>query len=153
MIKQFSGKYAFLNNAFIHPIKWNGKIYDSAEHIYQSLKTLDGSEREKIRQSSSPKKAIKIGHQIKLRPLWEEIKFAAMYAVLADKFEDPQLKGKLLDTGKEELVYGNDYGDVYWGVCENVGINCLGRILMDIRTNAETKELNEYIECMDEDES
>jgi len=31
------------------------------------------------------------------------------------------------------LVEGNSWNDVWWGVCEGEGENHLGRILMDIR--------------------
>jgi len=151
MIKKFSGKYSFLSNFFIQDIEWNGKIYQSAEHLFQSLKTLNKEESEKIRQSTSPRKAKKMGRQATLRPLWDEIKFAAMYTVVLEKFSSPQLKKMLLGTGEEELIEGNDYGDIYWGVCNGIGINCLGRILMEIRRTMITNELNEAIECMDED--
>ena len=47
----------------------------------------------------------------------------------------------LLATGSAELQEGNDWGDVYWGVCPPLsgrGQNYLGRILMKVR--AELRE-------------
>jgi len=43
------------------------------------------------------------------------------------------LKEKLLATGDEELVEGNDWNDRVWGKVDGVGENHLGRLLMKIR--------------------
>jgi hypothetical protein len=40
----------------------------------------------------------------------------------------------LLLTGDEELIEGNFWGDVFWGVCNGVGKNHLGKILMEVRS-------------------
>lgn len=56
-----------------------------------------------------------------------------MEYLLRQKFHDPELQQRLLDTGSEELVEGNTWGDVYWGVCDGKGQNNLGKILMDLR--------------------
>ena len=40
---------------------------------------------------------------------------------------------RLVETGTEELVEGNDWGDTYWGVCKGTGKNMLGKILMEVR--------------------
>jgi len=39
----------------------------------------------------------------------------------------------LLQTGDEELIEGNKWGDRFWGVCKGKGKNNLGKILMKIR--------------------
>jgi N-glycosidase YbiA len=39
----------------------------------------------------------------------------------------------LLDTGDAELVEVNHWRDFWWGVCNGVGANHLGRLLMTIR--------------------
>ena len=57
-----------------------------------------------------------------------------MYNILCHKFKDNfSLKKALLDTNDIYLVEGNNWGDVYWGVCKNIGYNKLGEILMKIR--------------------
>ena len=42
---------------------------------------------------------------------------------------------QLLDTGDQELVEYNTWGDTYWGVCTRIrqGQNWLGKILMEVR--------------------
>ena len=70
-------------------------------------------------------------------------KFNLMRPLLKKKFDNnhPELQQKLLATGDEELVEGNYWGDTIWGVCEGVGENHLGKMLMEIRTELK-KSLN-----------
>ena len=49
------------------------------------------------------------------------------------KVADEQLADWLLETGDEELVEGNTWSDTTWGVCNGVGENKLGRLLMIVR--------------------
>jgi hypothetical protein len=44
------------------------------------------------------------------------------------------LKQLLLATGDKELIEGNTWGDTFWGVCNGIGQNHLGKILMAKRT-------------------
>ena len=56
-----------------------------------------------------------------------------MKAVLGLKFTDLELSEKLLATGDAELIEGNHWNDTFWGVCDGVGKNWLGILLMEIR--------------------
>ena len=56
-----------------------------------------------------------------------------MLTGLRKKFADPELRNLLLATGDEELIEGNYWGDTYWGVCNGVGQNKLGKLLMQVR--------------------
>ena len=47
--------------------------------------------------------------------------------------QNPELGNKLLETGNQELVEGNTWGDIFWGVCNGKGQNWLGKILMMVR--------------------
>lgn len=68
----------------------------------------------------------------------EDIKLQVMEKALRLKFQNPELRKKLIATGDKELVEGNPWGDRYWGVCNGSGKNKLGKLLMKIR-----KELQE----------
>lgn len=72
---------------------------------------------------------------IKLRPDWDAVKIQVMFEVLRIKFSRPDMANLLLDTGDQELIEGNSWGDEFWGVNNNTGVgrNFLGRILMMIR--------------------
>ena len=43
------------------------------------------------------------------------------------------MSNKLLGTGDTYLEEGNTWNDTFWGVCNGVGENNLGRILMEVR--------------------
>jgi ribA/ribD-fused uncharacterized protein len=133
MIDRFDGEYEWASNFHAHRIFYRGHWYDTSEHAYQCEKTLVPEERKMIRNASTPGKAKRLARKIALRPDWDEVKLGAMLEIVTIKFQDPELREKLLSTGDEELVEGNHWGDTFWGVCNGVGENWLGRILMFIR--------------------
>ena len=132
-IDRFRGDYAFLSNFHRHPFQWRHRTYPTSEHAFQSAKSRDDRERERIRAASSPAEAKRLGRRADLRCEWEQVKDDVMHSVLLAKFAVPELRDALLATGDAELVEGNTWGDVYWGVCGGRGRNQLGRTLMRIR--------------------
>lgn len=133
MIDCFAGRYSFLSNFFPSSITWEGLTYRSVEHAYQASKTLDLGWRKKIADEYFASSAKKLGRQAPLRDSWEVVKVDVMDQLLRLKFRSPRLKQLLLETGNEELAEGNYWGDTFWGVCEGVGENHLGKLLMEIR--------------------
>ena len=97
------------------------------------MKTLDINKRRAIANASTPGLAKKMGRSVSLRPDWEDIKDDVMLEGLYRKFTNDELAEWLLDTGDEELVEGNWWGDRYWGVCNGIGQNKLGKLLMKVR--------------------
>ena len=141
MIGPFEGKYEFLSNFYdIYKnhdicITYNGIGCDSTEHAYQAAKSTTYEDFLYVMNSKSPADAKKRGREIKCRPDWNKAKFNVMYEVLKRKFDIPELKKLLVETGKEELVELNWWGDEIFGVNEKngKGDNKLGKILMKIR--------------------
>lgn len=133
MIDVFDGDNSFLSNFYYAPIVYEGVRYNSTEVAYQASKTLYDSDKKKFVGLTSPE-AKRLGRKIKLRDDWESVKDQIMYEICWLKFTTHQdLKEKLLATGDEELIEGNWWGDVYWGVCNGIGKNQLGKTLMRIR--------------------
>lgn len=126
-ITSFVGKYAFLSNFFVE------KDGRTVEHRFQAEKTLNDRQRLAILQADTPGKAKRLGRKCDLRPDWEEVKVGLMYRLLMEKFADDDLRQKLLATGDEDLVEGNNWNDTFWGVCKGVGDNQLGVLLMRVR--------------------
>lgn len=124
-ITSFSGKYRFLSN-----------FLGGVEFAYQAAKTRDEIEIAEIMSSRSPAEAKKIGRRVTLRDDWDDIKDNVMYKLVKAKFEHPDYRKLLLETGDEEIVEGNWWGDTYWGMCNGVGQNKLGKILMRVRDEA-----------------
>lgn len=134
MIGTFDGKYAFLSNFYPSSITDEDYItYPTVEHYFQAMKTLDTGVRFYIAIQTTPGKAKRLGRRLDLRPDWEFIKDSVMEKALRIKFSNPELRKALLDTGDEYLEEGNTWGDQYWGVCNGVGKNTLGKLLMKIR--------------------
>lgn len=134
MISSFRDEYFFLSNFYPVEIKLDGIVYPNAETAFQAQKTLDVEERRKFSMLKNPVQAKRLGRKVKLRDDWEEVKLDIMTEIVSQKFlQHPHLIEMLLQTGDEELVEGNKWGDRFWGVCKDKGENHLGKILMKIR--------------------
>ena len=81
----------------------------------------------------TPSKAKRKGQKITLRSDWEQVKEQVMYDVLKLKFKDEVLAKLLKETGTKYLEETNWWGDEVWGVCNGVGQNKLGKLLMKVR--------------------
>lgn len=132
IINRFDGKYSWLSNFYTCKIKVDNIWFSSVENAYQASKEIIPKDRLKY-VAVSAAEAKKLGKKAKLRHNWDEIKLNIMEELIRRKFKNPDLKQKLLDTGNFELVEGNCWGDTYWGVCNGVGKNHLGKILMKVR--------------------
>lgn len=134
-ITSFSGNYRFLSNFWPCTLRAsNGIVYPSSEHAYQAAKFLSLERRLAIASLATPAEAKKVGQSGYLRPNWDLIKDKVMYKIVHAKFrQNPDLAKLLLATGDALLIEGNTWGDTYWGVCNGVGRNKLGKLLMKIR--------------------
>jgi N-glycosidase YbiA len=132
-IDSFTDDYRFLSNFWPAEVTLDGIKYTTVEHAYQAAKTVIPEERESIQIQPSPGRAKRAGKDITLRPNWNEIKVHIMEDLLRQKFKYPELKQLLLDTGDKTLIEGNTWGDTFWGMCNGVGENMLGKLLMQIR--------------------
>lgn len=129
-IDQFKGKYGFLSN-FFH---YDGRV--TAEHLFQSMKSLDPQWQLAILDADSPTEAKLLGKECPLRENWEKIKDDVMWWVLQSKFrKGSDCRKWLLETGEAELIEGNWHGDSYWGYDykSQAGLNVLGQLLMELR--------------------
>ncbi len=127
-IDSFSGDNRFLSNFFIEP---DGSC---VEVEFQRAKCRN-TEDAKGFDGLSPADAKKLGRKIAIRHDWEQVKFSVMSVLVLLKFyEHPSLTTMLLETGDAILVEGNHWHDTTWGVCDGVGDNWLGKILMFVRS-------------------
>ena len=133
MINRFDGKYFFLSNFSPSPFRIDYILFPTMEHYFQANKADNQNDYLHIAYAPTPGEAKRLGRKIQLRPDWEEIKDNVMLTGLRKKFADPELRSFLMSTGDEELIEGNYWGDTYWGVCNGVGQNKLGKLLMQVR--------------------
>lgn len=132
-INRFVDRYDFLSNFYLVPITYDSLTYTSSEAAFQAQKTTDLRVRMQF-QGLSPRQAKAFGRKITLRPDWEEVKVDIMREVLRAKFsQNNSLAVQLLATYPAYLEEGNTWGDTFRGVCNGVGENYLGRLLMEVR--------------------
>lgn len=142
VIDNFQGGYRFLSNYWSSPMIIEDLTYPTVEHAFQASKTLDREKRREISNMGTPYRAKQAGRKLVLRPKWEEIKVDIMLFYLRIKFQDPHLKQQLLDTGDDILIEGNDWHDTFWGICNGVGENHLGKLLMQVRSEIQYDKTN-----------
>ena len=133
VIDSFTGEYRFLSNFYPSVIFLHEKSYPTVEHMYQASKTGDPYQEDWVRDAKTPGEAKKRGRRVNIRPDWEQVKIITMLVLLRKKFNIPELKEKLIGTKDAELIEGNTWGDTFWGVCNGVGENNLGKLLMKVR--------------------
>ena len=134
VIKGFFGEYSFLSNFHLCSVYYEGLTYPSSENAFQAAK-FDPATRE-IFLSLSPSESKRFGKVLKIKDIaiWENTKNTVMYRILLSKFsENKELRAKLVNTNPKKLQETNWWGDKYWGVCDGVGENALGNILMAVR--------------------
>jgi len=136
-IDSFRGEYGFLSNFYPCEMvaEWDqgfAKVH-TLEHAFQAAKAVRREDFSAICRAPSPGAAKKLGKTIPIRGDWDAVKLRVMEDLLRQKFSNPELRKKLLETRGSELVEGNDWGDHFWGVCRGKGENHLGKLLMKIR--------------------
>lgn len=137
-VKGFFGEYRFLSNFHECPVYFEGMLYPSSENAYQAAKCLTIPMREAF-VDISPKESKKLGRKLdqagQTRKNWSSIKFDVMRVILAEKFHrNLNLRRLLVETEKKYLEETNYWNDTYWGVCNGVGTNNLGILLMATRS-------------------
>lgn len=133
VIGPFTGELRWLSNFWPALVKLDGQLYPTVEHAYVAAKTTDRMIRSVIQTTSSPGEVKRLGRQFDLREDWHEIKLQVMEDLLWQKFQEPELKAKLLATGDIPIVEINTWNDTFWGQCKGKGQNNLGKLLMKIR--------------------
>jgi len=145
----FFGRNRFLSN--FYPTKigtfWLGTLFPSTEHAYQAAKFPKKYHKEFIDITASESKKL-ADEIIKSYPtlfndeMWSKVKDTVMAQVVFQKFTNNlDLKFLLLETEDKYLEETNSWGDVYWGVCKEIGKNKLGKILMATRNYIQTTNL------------
>lgn len=146
-ITSFEGKYEFLSN--FYPCMIRDRIYGldfpSAEHFYQSRKTMDVNLKIQISKMTAGQ-AKRFAHKsISLPQNWKAGRIFTMSLVIYCKFMSDEMKTKLFSTENRVLVEGNRWHDTFWGkcyceTCNGTGDNMLGNILMFTRARLRNAE-------------
>lgn len=142
-ITGFFGEYRFLSNYFSSKFFYNGKVFTTAEHAFHYMK-VDPNEdlpetnvkswRYRILNAQTPGDAKKLGRRCPMRKDWNDKRVEVVKSIVFEKFkQNKSLAQKLKETGDAYLEETNTWNDKFWGVCDGVGENNLGKILMEVR--------------------
>lgn len=115
------------------PLRMGGHDYATLEHYFQAAKTINPEERKFIRDAPTPAEAKRRGLHVSMRGDWDSLRLDVMEAGLRKKFAQPSFASALAATGDALILEGNTWGDQFWGVSKGVGLNKLGRLMMQIR--------------------
>lgn len=134
-ITHFRDEYFFLSNFFPlpKPMLYEGIAYPTSEHAYQASKMADNKGKNVIANARTAGETKVLARILPSRKDWEKTKLVTMEAILRIKFTEPKLRKLLIDTYPARLIESNHWGDTYWGMCDGVGQNHLGKLLMLIR--------------------
>lgn len=131
-----NGKHGFLSNLYKKEIIFEGIVFDCAEKAYMYGKFNDPIVRDWTMTAPFPRLVSYIGHGITKFDVsegWADKKVERMYQVLKVKFQDGELRKKLLKTGNRNLVEQSSI-DPFWGIGKKGnGKNMLGKLLMRVR--------------------
>lgn len=133
--------HKFLSNFYLCNVVYKGLSFPSTEHAYVWSKKFDNTKEwyDKVLSISHPGELKRFGYTVKLRKDWDSVKYTIMSEIVRCKFnQNSHLTKLLLSTGNSYIEETNWWKDVYWGVCNGIGENNLGKILMIIR-----KEFND----------
>ncbi len=138
-ISSFTGEYRFLSNFYPARVYYSGIEFPTSEHAYVAAKTTDLTLRREIAKINHPAQAKRFGRIIDIRDDWNKVRLYEMRMILESKFSDEVLMDKLQSTAPAYLEEGNNWGDKFWGVCNGIGQNHLGKLLMSIRDDITNK--------------
>ncbi|KAJ8088531.1 hypothetical protein PM082_022604 [Marasmius tenuissimus] len=130
--------YGFTNFS-PHPVAYNGELYPTSEHLFQSFKfEHNPSLVHHIRTCSQyPRDVFAEARRLQgdVRHDWNQVKVQKMELALYLKFtQHVDLRTELLSTGNAELVEDSDK-DWFWGIgADGRGHNELGKALERLRS-------------------
>lgn len=143
-INSFQGNYRWLSNFYPAPMIYKGVLWRTTEHAYQAAKSDDPNVHFDFMDITAGQ-AKKRGRELVMRDDWDDIKLYVMAELTTLKYQIPSLRQLLLETGTRHIIEGNSWGDTFFGVCNGIGENHLGKILMAERYRILQKEMSKGI--------
>ena len=137
-ISRFDGDYRWLSNFVPAVVMYDSRTFPTVEHAYVYSKTLVKEEQEMFlleMDDMSPGQVKRWGKSLTLRDDWELVRVDIMRELTRQKYQIPLYRKKLIETGNAEIIEGNTWGDTFWGQCNGIGENTLGKIIMAERDN------------------
>jgi len=139
-ILNFDNKNFWLNNMFPCGISVGKYNFPSVENAYYAAAFSGNADLVSKFEKVAPLDARKLSEEFyesnrdSYVKGFSKVKVKAMRKMLGAKFSQHEyLKEKLISTEGLKLINGNNWGEKFWGVCDEEGENTLGLILEQIR--------------------
>ena len=143
-----------------NPFEFKGRKYATVEHAFHSQKVVCGEESTESKKyqdlftmdtpnymGDDPKEAKKNGSKKSMKSMgnisicktWDDDRVGIMKQITDTYYQaNPELKEKLINTGKQPLIHKGFAIDAFWGMKgkkgePDVGKNMHGKILMELR--------------------
>jgi len=146
------GEFMAFSNDAKKTVEIAGTTYPTVTHYVGSMEALESKNdtiNEKIMKAASAKAAKAYLKKLNKNEAWESKKDQVMRDAIRAKFtQHPDLRTKLLDTGKRPIGFA-DAREIYWGIGTSMdtdkaktaskwrGLNKLGKILEELRSRLE----------------
>lgn len=132
----FKDEYRWLSNFTVleTPIKMYGIKFYTTEQLYQACK-CKRNDQFVLFDGLTAAESKKFGRQVEMRSDWDIIRLPVMFRIQMLKYTQPKFKSLLGQTRGLYIEETNDWKDCFFGVCNGIGENHLGKIIMDIRDN------------------
>jgi hypothetical protein len=143
------GEFMGFSNDAKQTVEIAGTTYPTVTHYVGSMEALESKNdtiNEKIMKAASAKAAKAYLKKLSKNETWETKKDQVMRDAIRAKFtQHPDLRTKLLDTGKRPIGFA-DARDIYWGIGTSMdtdkaklaskwrGLNKLGKMLEELRS-------------------
>lgn len=138
----FRNEFYFLSNMYPCNIELNikGKVYKftCAESAFQACKDVSNIERFIGLNGFEAKKLGRTQNLVRgwgSIESWNKNRIKVMKHILIKKFtQNPNLM-EMLKSIDVEIIEENCWNDRFWGVCNGIGSNNLGKLLNEIKNN------------------
>ena len=143
------GEFMGFSNDAKKTVEIAGTTYPTVTHYVGSMEALEAKNdtvNEKIMKAASAKAAKAYLKKLSKNEAWEAKKDQIMRDAIRAKFtQHPDLRSKLLDTGKRPIGFA-DARDIYWGIGTSMdtdkaksaskwrGLNKLGKMIEELRS-------------------
>lgn len=153
-VRTFYGKEDMLSNMNATQFIYEDILFQSSEQCYQYNKAIRCGRSDladQIMRTPNPFAAKKIGKKIETDKMWDELNTELMRNIQYAKFQTPEAKTVLIETGRKTLAEANPY-DQRWGTGlteeETLlvkrtawpGLNRMGEILMKVRSDLQLSD-------------
>lgn len=162
-IRKVADEWGILGNFARTPIYIRGLMFRSAEQLFQCIKFTDADALRAVYSANNPKMTAKHWEKTHRRADWGRIIVDAMKFCLMEKYNQSEDFRKALEATKgryiieDQTSFRKNYADT-WGVKfvgeRYEGPNLLGRLLMELRDNAdffdnsEKKHIIEHLQLL-----